>query len=133
MNDNPNDATSKVVLAHIEDAPETPLPIPGKTGDIFIRLLNIEPAKGMTVTINRLAPGARIPAHYHNNGAESHYVLEGDFIEAGQSFGPGAFFTHGRGVVHGPHETRDGCVIYTVQEAIVDPTPGGDPDFHIAG
>lgn len=122
----------KVILSSIEQMPEMPLPIPGMSGDIFIRLLNINPQNGMTVTVNRLAAGARVPAHYHNNGSESHYVLSGDFIEAGETFGPGAFFTHGRGVVHGPHETRTGCVIYTVQEAIVDPTPGGDPDFHIA-
>lgn len=126
------DDANKTVLASIDAISEAPLPIPGKRGDIFIRLLNIDPSKGMTITVNRFAPGSRVPAHFHRNGAEAHYIIEGDFIEAGQEFGVGAFLTHAKGVVHGPHETRNGCLVLTAQESIVDPQPGGDPDFHIA-
>ncbi|PCD03086.1 hypothetical protein COC42_01280 [Sphingomonas spermidinifaciens] len=70
-----------------------------------------------------------MPAHYHDDGAEAHYVLSGDFINAGETLGPGAFVTHPTGVVHGPHESRSGCSILTLQTAYVDPA---NPDFHIA-
>jgi anti-sigma factor ChrR (cupin superfamily) len=118
------------VIVDTATAGEAPLPIPGGRGGIFIRLLNLDPAAGMVATVNRLEPGAFIPAHYHKLGAESHYVISGDFIEAGVAYGPGTFLTHATGVVHGPHETRGGCEILTVQAAFVDPNA---PDFHLAG
>ena len=107
-----------------------PFPIPGATpGGVFGRLLNLDPSRGMIATMIRIEPGANIPAHFHRLGAESHFVVEGDFIEAGTAYGPGAFFTHPKGAVHGPHESRTGCWVLTLQEAFVDPTA---PDFHLA-
>lgn len=107
-----------------------PFPIPGATpGGVLGKLLNLDPSKGMIATMIRIEPGARIPAHFHLLGAESHFVVEGDFVENGVAFGPGAFFTHPKGAVHGPHESRTGCWVLTVQEAFVDPAA---PDFHIA-
>jgi len=106
-----------------------PFDIPGATpGGITATLVNVDAAKGLVTTIIRIAPGARIPAHFHNDGAEAHYVLEGDFINAGVTHGPGAFVTHPVGVVHGPHESRTGCAVLTLQTAFVNPT---NPDFHI--
>lgn len=103
--------------------------IPGATPDgVSATLVNVDGDRGMVTTIIHIAPGARIPAHYHDDGSEAHYVLSGDFINAGQTLGPGAFVTHPRGVVHGPHESRTGCSILTLQSAFVDPA---NPDFHI--
>lgn len=111
-------------------APRVPFDIPGATpGGIMAVLLNVDAAQGLVTTIIEMAPGARIPAHFHRLGAEAHYVLEGDFINAGVSHGPGGFVTHPVGTVHGPHETRGGCRILTLQTAFVDPA---SPDFHIA-
>jgi quercetin dioxygenase-like cupin family protein len=107
-----------------------PFAIPGATpGGVKATLVNVDGARGLVTTIIHIAPGARIPAHYHNDGAEAHYVLEGDFINGGISHAPGAFVTHPAGVVHGPHESKGGCKVLTLQTAYVDPSK---PDFHIA-
>ncbi len=113
------------------DLPVVPFPIPGATpGGVHATLVNVDGGKGLVTTIIHIAPGATIPAHYHNDGAEAHYVIEGDFINAGVSHGPGAFITHPAGVVHGPHGSARGCKVLTLQTAYVDPA---NPDFHIAG
>lgn len=110
--------------------PVVPFPIPEATpGGVFGKLLNLDPARGMVATMIRIEPGARIPAHFHKRGAEAHFVVEGDFVENGVAFDPGAYFTHPANAVHGPHESRGGCWVLTVQEAFVDPA---DPDFHPA-
>jgi quercetin dioxygenase-like cupin family protein len=117
-------------VANVNNLEAVPFPIPGATPDgVKATLVNVDGAKGLVTTIIHIAAGARIPAHYHNDGAEAHYVLEGDFINAGVTHGPGAFITHPVGVVHGPHESKDGCRILTLQTAYVDPAK---PDFHIA-
>jgi anti-sigma factor ChrR (cupin superfamily) len=108
----------------------TPFPIPGATpGGVQATLLNVDGDRGVVSFVIHMAPGTRIPAHFHEDGAEAHYVLEGDFINAGVVHGPGGFVTHPKGVVHGPHESRGGCKVLTVQTAYVDPA---HPDFHIA-
>jgi len=110
-------------------APLVPFDIPGATpGGVQANLVNVDIAKGIVTTIIHIAPGAHIPAHYHNEGAEAHYVLDGDFINAGVTHGPGAFITHPVGVVHGPHESKGGCRVLTLQTSYVDPA---NPDFHI--
>jgi quercetin dioxygenase-like cupin family protein len=93
-----------------------PFEIPGATGGPFrIEVLNQDAAAGVVTTIIHLPAGARIPAHRHAAGAEMHFVLEGDLVDAGRSLGPGAFLTHAAGVVHGPHESQGGARVLTVQ------------------
>lgn len=116
-----------------------PFEIPGATGGIFrIEVLNEDAAAGVVTSIVHLPPGGRIPAHRHSAGAEMHYVLEGDLIEAGAPLGPGAFLTHAAGVVHGPHESRGGAKVLTVQhwqsrdggfdfEIVEEPAGADDP------
>jgi anti-sigma factor ChrR (cupin superfamily) len=118
------------LVANVNALDAIPFPIPGATpGGVKATLVNVDAARGLVTTIIHIAPGALIPAHYHNDGAEAHFVLEGDFINAGVSHGPGAFVTHPVGVVHGPHESKGGCKILTLQTAYVDPAK---PDFNIA-
>lgn len=118
------------VALQSNEIPAIPFPIPGATeGGVHAQLINVDANAGLVTTIIHIAPGATIPAHYHNDGAEAHYVIEGDFIENGVSFGPGAFFTHGAGVVHGPHSSKGGCRVLTLQTAYVNPKA---PDFHLA-
>lgn len=115
----------------LDAAQRDPIPfrIPGAVGEFLIQLLNEEEGRGVVTTIVHLPPGGRIPAHFHEKGAEMHYVLEGDLVNAGQSFGPGGFLTHKAGEVHGPHESRGGAQVLTVQEW---QSKDGEFDFHLA-
>lgn len=118
------------LVAQTDEVEPVPFPIPGATpGGVRATLVNVDGDKGIVTTIIHIAAGAHIPAHYHDDGAEAHYVLEGDFVNAGVAHGPGAFVTHPAGVVHGPHESLGGCRVLTLQTAYVDPLK---PDFHIA-
>lgn len=93
-----------------------PFEIPGATGGRFrIEVLNQDAEAGVVTSIVHLPPGGRIPAHRHSAGAEMHYVLEGDLIEGEEVLGPGAFLTHAAGVRHGPHASRNGARVLTVQ------------------
>jgi quercetin dioxygenase-like cupin family protein len=94
----------------------TPFQIPGATGGAFrIQILNEDAAAGVVTTIVHLPPGGRIPAHKHQAGSEMHFLLDGDLIEAGKEVAPGTCLTHAAGVVHGPHESRNGARLLTVQ------------------
>ena len=50
-------------------------------------------------------------------------VLEGDFLEDGQSHGPGNFCTGKAGVPHGPHSTVGGCTVLTTFSMALDFVP----------
>lgn len=102
-------------------------PIPGHTGELKAAFLNRDLGLGPIMAAMRMAPGSRIPAHYHERTTETFLVTEGEFINAGVTYGPGTFFAVQTGDVHGPHETKTGCTIVFVQAVEVDPT-----DFHIA-
>lgn len=104
-----------------------PFPIPGATGELSAVILNQDATLGPAIFVLRMAPGARIPAHYHERAKETFVVTSGDFVNAGVSYGPGAFFGILPGDVHGPHETVGGCEITIVQTEQVDPS-----DFFIA-
>ncbi len=92
-----------------------PFQIPGASGEFRIQILNEDQGLGVVTTIVHLPAGGLIPAHKHQAGSEMHYVLEGDLIDGGQSHGPGAFLTHAAGQVHGPHESKGGAKVLTVQ------------------
>ena len=106
-----------------------PFEIPGATGAFKIQILNEDRSKGVVTSIVHLPAGGVIPAHCHDAGSEMHYVLEGDLIEKGETLGVGAFLTHAKGVVHGPHESRGGARVLTVQTW---QSEGGSFDFRPA-
>ncbi|MDT7950213.1 MAG: cupin domain-containing protein [Acetobacteraceae bacterium] len=122
-----SDATNLVLESSAVEP--TVFEIPGATGEFRIQILNEDQAKGVVTTIIHLPPGARIPAHKHRKGAEMHFVLEGDLIDRGRSLGPGAFLTHAAGAVHGPHESKGGAKVLTVQAW---QSADGDFDFEPA-
>lgn len=93
----------------------TPFEIPGASGEFLIQILNEDQEKGVVTTIVHLPAGGTIPAHKHTKGAEMHYVLEGDLINGSETLGAGAFMTHPAGAVHGPHESKGGAKVLTVQ------------------
>lgn len=112
------------------DVAATPVEIPGASGGRFlIQLLNEDAARGVVTSIIHLPAGGRIPAHLHRAGSEMHYVLEGDLVDAGREFTAGAFLTHAAGTVHGPHESRGGARVLTVQQW---QSRDGKFDFHLA-
>ena len=74
---------------------------------------------GMTV-MTRMTAGASIPAHLHTHANETVYVLDGDFVEDGVSHGEGHFFSGAAGTSHGPHATKNGCVLLTTFSATLD-------------
>lgn len=115
----------KLTAESIEAAP---FQIPGAEGEFRIQILNEDQDRGVVTTIVHLPPGGRIPAHKHQAGSEMHYVLEGDLIDAGQELGVGGFMTHAPGQVHGPHESRNGAKVLTVQTW---QSQDGDFDFEL--
>ncbi len=120
-------ARLKLTAKGVEAAP---FEIPGATGGRFlVQILNEDAARGVVATVVHLPPGGRIPAYLHRAGPEMHFVLEGDLVEAGEELGPGAFLTHAAGVVHGPHESRGGAKVLTVQSW---QSRDGRFDFHLA-
>jgi hypothetical protein len=126
MNRNTNFVGASLVLT-TESYAWADFPIPGHTGGLKAAFLNRDLRLGPIMAAMRMEPGARIPAHYHERTTETFLVTEGEFINAGVTYGPGTFFAVETGDVHGPHETRTGCTVIFVQAVEVDPT-----DFHLA-
>lgn len=92
------------------------LAVPGVT----MRVLRRDEATGAMTVLTRIAPGASIPAHSHTKADESVFVVEGDFIEDGEEYGPGSFFFGRAGTPHGPHRTTGGCTVLTHFSAELD-------------
>ena len=75
---------------------------------------------GMTGLL-RMAAGSTIPAHRHTHADQMVFVVEGDLVEHGVSYGPGSFIVAKAGAAHGPHGTAGGCVLLSWY--------AGPPDF----
>ena len=112
-----------------DDVAATPFVIPGARGEFRIQVLNQDAERGVVTTIVHIPAGGFIPAHLHRAGSEMHYVLDGDLIERGEALAPGAFLSQAPGVVHGPHESKGGARVLTVQHW---QSRDGDFDFHPA-
>ena len=114
----PDHSSDNKVVLDSNAAPAIPFSIPGATeGGVTAQLLNIDGSKGLVATIIHITAGAQIPAHYHKDGSEAHYVLDGDFRENGVLCPPGTYLTHAANVVHGPHSSEQGCRVLTLQSA----------------
>jgi quercetin dioxygenase-like cupin family protein len=74
---------------------------------------------GMTILL-RMEPGSAIAAHHHTHADETAFVIEGDFIEDGVSYGRGSFLAGRAGTPHGPHGTSKGCVLLITFSAALD-------------
>ena len=87
---------------------------------VSIQPLHTNEATGAKTVLTHMAPGASIPQHWHSVADETVFVLSGDFIENGVSYGPGTFFVGRAGTSHGPHETLSGCTVLTNFSAALD-------------
>jgi quercetin dioxygenase-like cupin family protein len=94
----------------------SPLDFPGVSMKV---LQQVESTGGMTV-MTRIAAGSSIPAHRHTDADETVFVVEGDFVEDGISYGPGSIFVGKAGSPHGPHSSAGGCVLLTTFSATLD-------------
>jgi putative transcriptional regulator len=92
---------------------------PAGSSGISMKILQ-QSTGGMTA-MTRLEAGSSIPAHSHTHADQTAFVIEGDLIDEGVSYGPGSFFFVKAGSPHGPHSTLRGCVLLT--------TYSGQPDF----
>jgi quercetin dioxygenase-like cupin family protein len=90
---------------------------PGFAG-VAIRVLVGNLQNSSTVFDNKA--GARIPAHRHSLADEFVYVIAGDFIEDGKTYGAGTAFWCKAGSIHGPHESTAGCKLITYFSAPLD-------------
>jgi quercetin dioxygenase-like cupin family protein len=97
----------------------SPLDFPG----VAMRVVYRDARTGGMTVMTRLEPGASIPAHKHTHADETVFVLSGDFVEAGTSYGAGSYFVASAGTPHGPHESRTGCVVLTTFSAVLDYEP----------
>ena len=80
---------------------------------VSVRVLHPGNAETGQVVLTRMAAGAVIPEHWHSEADETVFVLDGDFIEAGVTYGPGTFFFGKAGKPHGPHTSSTGCTVLT--------------------
>ena len=117
---------AKAVRTGSDTVEPMPFHIPGASGEFRIQILNEDQARGVVTSIVHLPPGGTIPAHRHSKGAEMHYVLEGDLMEGGTPIEVGGFLTHAAGQVHGPHSSKGGARVLTVQQW---QSTDGDFDF----
>jgi quercetin dioxygenase-like cupin family protein len=85
-----------------------------------------ETTGGLTV-LTRIAPGGMIPAHSHTKADEFVFVVEGEFVEDGEVYGPGSYFYGRSGTTHGPHSSPGGCVVMTHFSAELDFVPAEGP------
>ena len=99
---------------------------------VFMKMLQqVEPAGGATggatgggggmIGMMRMEAGSSIPAHRHTHADQAVFVIEGDLIEEGVTYGPGSFLVAKAGTPHGPHNSAGGCVLLS--------TYFGPPDF----
>ena len=90
---------------------------------VAVKPLRVDPETGAMTVLTRMGPGTEIPAHRHSAADETAFVVEGDFVEDGERFGPGACFHGAAGSVHGPHRSAGGCVLLTHFTAKLDFLP----------
>ena len=107
------------VIAQVEDLAWNALDVAG----VSMRILHQDETSGALSVVTRMEAGATIPAHLHSKADETVYVLEGDFVEDGVSYGQGAIFFGKAQTAHGPHHSVNGCAVLTHFSAALDFVP----------
>jgi anti-sigma factor ChrR (cupin superfamily) len=83
---------------------------------VFAKVLYKDPVARTVSTLYRLAPGTTFTEHTHA-GSEQCFILEGDFIVNGESFGPGDFHCATPGSTHELITTTQGTVLLVIAPA----------------
>ena len=105
------------------DLPWADLEMPG----VSVKVLYKDEATGAMAVLTRIQPGAVIPAHWHTKADETVFVVNGDFVEKGESYRPGSYFRGRARTFHGPHSTVGGCTVLTHFSAELDFQSGPVP------
>ena len=74
-----------------------------------MKLLMHDPDTGMMTILTRLAPGAGIPAHVHED-MEQTYIIEGSLVDDEGEVTAGQFVVRAKGSKHAPVAPQ-GCVM----------------------
>jgi quercetin dioxygenase-like cupin family protein len=88
---------------------------------VWMKVLQQAGSTGGMCGMMRMEPGSSIPAHRHTHADQAVFVVEGDLVEEGVTYGPGSFLLAKAGTPHGPHGSSGGCVLLS--------TYFGRPDF----
>lgn len=83
---------------------------------VLAKLLFKDPVAGTVTRLYKLAPGTEFTEHTHP-GAEQCFILEGDFIVNGESFGPGDFHCAPLGSTHQHITTTQGTTLLVITPA----------------
>lgn len=87
---------------------------------VSMKVLHKDEATGAMAVLTRIEAGASITAHSHSKADETVFVVEGEFVEDGETYGPGSFFFGRAGTRHGPHSSSTGCTVLTHFSAELD-------------
>lgn len=88
---------------------------------VWMKMLQQVESTGGMSGMMRMEAGSSIPAHSHTHADQAVFVIEGDLIDDGVTYGPGSFLVAKAGSPHGPHNSSGGCVLLS--------TYFGKPDF----
>lgn len=90
---------------------------------VDFKVLDGEVATTASTVIYKFGAGSQVPAHLHTQADEVAYVLDGQFIENGKTYGPGSVFAAPAGTSHGPHTTDTGCTVMFILSKGLDFIP----------
>lgn len=131
----PADTVRERLLANVVATPSTVQPVPVTPpanqlvatrykeiqwkdcgNGVLAKLLFKDPVARTVTRLYKLAPGTVFSEHTHP-GAEQCFILEGDFIVNGESFGPGDFHCAPLGSTHQHITTTQGTTLLVITPA----------------
>ena len=90
---------------------------------VSMKMLQQVESTGGMVGMMRMEAGSSIPAHSHTHADQAVFVIEGDLVEEGVTYGPGSFLVAKAGTPHGPHGSSGGCVLLITYSGWPDLVP----------
>ncbi len=96
---------SSSALQFEDEGPWKPYSVPG----IEYRMLHLERSSREVVMLVRAESGSRYPMHQHTS-TEEMFMLRGELVLDGTTYGPGDFIRSTKGSQHGVGDTPGGCM-----------------------
>lgn len=87
---------------------------PGPYPGVELLVLHRREDTGGVTVLRKFHAGVTVPKHTHPLANETVYVLSGEWVEDGISYGRGSFFFAPKGVQHGPHMARTEVLSLTI-------------------
>ena len=73
------------------------------------KTLSVDEARDVVMLLLEIAPGARIPDHLHDDGADEGLVISGDVVTGGRLMRAGDYYYAGAGTPHTKTVSPSGC------------------------